>query len=297
MNRIMECVPNYSEGRDPAVVDKILEPFRTREGVRLLDFSLDKDHNRAVATAIGEPEALEAAMLESIGRAVELIDMTRHQGQHPRIGAVDVVPLIPIRNCGIPEADALARSLARKAAEQYGLPVFLYEKSATAPNRENLSEIRKGQFEGLGAKMKDPAWKPDFGPSDFHPTAGATVMGARMPLIAFNINLDTPDLEVAAKIAKQVRFSGGGFRCVKAMGVKLEERGVAQVSMNLTDYTKTAVYRVFETVRMEARRYGVNILGSEVIGLIPLKALMDCAEYYLQIENFSMDQVLETRLE
>lgn len=296
MNKIVECVPNFSEGRDLEKIEQIVNCFRAKEGVKLLDYSPDKDHNRCVVTVVGEPEALKTAVVEFIGKAVELIDMTKHEGQHPRMGAVDVVPFIPIRNVTIEDADILAKEVAKEASEKFGQPFFLYEKSATAPHRENLAAIRKGQFEGMAEKMKDDMWKPDFGPSTIHPTGGATVIGARMPLVAFNINLGTSDLAVADKIAKQIRHIGGGFRYVKAMGVMLEDRNVAQVSMNLTDYTKSAVYRVFETVKMEAMRYGVNVIGSEVVGLVPMQALVDCAEYYLRIENFSMDQVLETRL-
>lgn len=296
MNRIVECVPNFSEGRDLEKVEKIVQAFRAKENVKLLDYSTDKDHNRCVVTVVGEPEALKAAMIEAIGNAISLIDMTKHEGQHPRMGAVDVVPFIPIRNVSIEEADILAKEVAKEASEKYGLPFFLYEKSASAPHRENLATIRKGQFEGMAEKMTDDMWKPDFGPTTIHPTAGVTAIGARMPLVAFNINLGTSDLSVADKIAKQVRHLGGGFRFVKAMGVELEERKIVQVSMNLTDYTKSAVYRVFETVKMEAQRYGVNVVGSEVIGLVPMQALIDCAEYYLRIENFSINQVLETRL-
>ncbi len=296
MNRIVECVPNFSEGRDLEKVEKIVQAFRAKENVKLLDYSTDKDHNRCVVTVVGEPEALKAAMIEAIGNAVSLIDMTKHEGQHPRMGAVDVVPFIPIRNVTIEEADKLAKEVAKEASEKYGLPFFLYEKSASAPHRENLATVRKGQFEGMAEKMKDEMWKPDFGPATIHPTAGVTAIGARMPLVAFNINLGTSDLTIADKIAKEVRHLGGGFRFVKAMGVELEERHIVQVSMNLTDYTKSAVYRVFETVKMEAQRYGVNVVGSEVIGLVPMQALIDCAEYYLRIENFSIDQVLETRL-
>lgn len=296
MNRIVECVPNFSEGRDLEKVEKIVQAFRAKENVKLLDYSTDKDHNRCVVTVVGEPEALKEAMIEAIGNAVSLIDMTKHEGQHPRMGAVDVVPFIPIRNVTIEEADKLAKEVAKEASQKYGLPFFLYEKSASAPHRENLATVRKGQFEGMAEKMKDEMWKPDFGPETIHPTAGVTAIGARMPLVAFNINLGTSDLSVADKIAKQVRHLGGGFRFVKAMGVELEDRKIAQVSMNLTDYTKSAVYRVFETVKMEAKRYGVNVVGSEVIGLVPMQALIDCAEYYLRIENFSIDQVLETRL-
>ncbi|MEG0021157.1 MAG: glutamate formimidoyltransferase, partial [Oscillospiraceae bacterium] len=236
------------------------------------------------------------AMVEAIGIALQEIDMTKHEGQHPRMGAVDVVPFIPIRNCTVEEADAVAKDVAKRASEKFGQPFFLYEKSATAPHRENLANIRKGQFEGMAEKMQDDMWKPDFGPDTIHPTGGVTAIGARMPLVAFNINLDTSDIEIANKIAKTVRHISGGFRYVKAMGVMLEDRNIAQVSMNLTDFTKTAVYRVFETVKMEAARYGVNVVGSEVIGLVPMQALLDCAEYYLRIENFSTDQVLEKRL-
>ncbi|QSX07031.1 glutamate formimidoyltransferase [Sedimentibacter sp. zth1] len=296
MNRIVECVPNFSEGRDLYKVEQIVQCFRAKENIKLLDYSTDKDHNRCVVTVVGEPEELKNAMVEAIGKAVELIDMTKHEGQHPRMGAVDVVPFIPIKNVTVEEADKLAKDVAKEASEKFGVPFFLYEKSATAKHRENLATIRKGQFEGMAEKMKESKWVPDFGPKTIHPTAGVTAIGARMPLVAFNINLATNDLSIADKIARQVRHIGGGFRFVKAMGVELEERGIVQVSMNLTDYTKSAVYRVFETVKMEAQRYGVNVVGSEVIGLVPMQALINSAEYYLRIENFSMDQVLETRL-
>lgn len=297
MNKIIECVPNFSEGRDLKKLEQILDCFRGRENVKLLDYTSDKDHNRSVVTVIGEPEALRSAMVDAIGKAVELIDMTTHQGQHPRMGCVDVVPFIPIRNTTIEDADRVAKETAALAAEKFGQPFFLYEKSASAPHRENLAEIRRGQFEGMAEKMLDQEkWKPDFGPSTIHPTGGVTAIGARMPLIAYNINLDTDKLEIADKIAKAIRHISGGFRYCKALGVMLEDRNIAQVSINLTDYTKTPVYRVFETVKMEARRYGVNILGSEVVGLIPQQALVDCADYYLQLEDFRGDQVLESRL-
>lgn len=297
MERIIECVPNFSEGRDLMKLEKILDCFRGKEGVKLLDYTSDKDHNRSVVTVIGEPEPLRDAMVEAIGKAVELIDMTVHQGQHPRMGCVDVVPFIPIRNVTIEDADRIAKETAAMASEKYGQPFFLYEKSASASHRENLADVRRGQFEGMAEKMLDQEkWKPDFGPSTIHPTGGVTAIGARMPLIAYNINLDTSNLEIAKKIANTIRHVAGGFRYCKAMGVMLEDRNVAQVSMNLTDYTKTPIYRVFETVKMEARRYGVNVLGSEVVGLVPQQALVDCAEYYLQIEDFSGDQVLESRL-
>lgn len=292
----MECVPNFSEGRDKNKVEHIVEAFRTKKDVKLLDYSSDEDHNRTVVTVIGEPEALGDVMVDAARRAAEVIDMTKHQGQHPRMGAVDVVPFIPVRGCTIEEADAVAKSVAKRMGEELGIPCFLYEKSASAPHRANLADIRKGQFEGMPEKMEKPEWKPDFGPEHIHPTAGVSAVGARMPLVAFNINLDTNNLDIATAIAKKVRYINGGFRFVKAMGVALEERHIVQVSMNLTDFTRTAVYRVFETVKMEARRYGVNVVGSEVIGLVPMQALIDCAEYYLQIENFSSDQILESRL-
>lgn len=296
MNRIMECVPNFSEGRDLQKIDKIVAPFRARAGVKLLDYSNDEDHNRLVVTVVGEPEPLRDAVLEAIGVAVELIDLNHHQGQHPRMGAVDVVPFIPIRGVTMDDAIALSREVGEEAARRYGLPVFLYEKSATAPHRENLAAIRKGEFEGMAEKIHQPEWKPDFGPAERHPTAGTVAIGARMPLVAYNINLSTPSLEMAHDIAKKIRFIGGGLRYCKAMGVELKDRGITQVSINMTDYTRTALYRAFELVRIEARRYGVSIVGSEIIGLVPMEALIDTASYYLGLENFSLRQVLEARI-
>ena len=293
LNTIMECVPNFSEGRDLAKVERIVDAFRGKAGVKLLDYSSDKDHNRTVVTVIGEIEPLGDAVIEAIGIAAQLIDLTHHQGEHPRMGAADVVPFIPIKNCTVQEADALAKRVGKEAAERFQIPSFLYEKSATAPHRENLAAIRKGQFEGMFEKMKLPEWKPDFGPDAPHPTAGVFAVGARMPLVAFNVNLDTPNLQIAKDIAARVRHSSGGYAFIKALGVMLEERHIAQVSMNLTDYTHTAVYRAYEAVKMEARRYGVNVVGTEIIGMVPMAALIDCAEYYLQVENFSMKQVLE----
>lgn len=292
----MECVPNFSEGRDLEKIDKIVSPFRARQGVKLLDYSNDEDHNRLVVTVVGEPEALKEAVIEAIGVAVKLIDLNHHQGQHPRMGAADVVPFIPIKGCTMDEAIALSKEVGARVAEAYNLPVFLYEKSASALHRENLAAIRKGEFEGMAEKIHQPEWKPDFGPAERHPTAGTVAIGARMPLVAYNINLDTPSLEIAHGIAKKVRFIGGGLRFCKAMGVELKERGITQVSMNLTDYSKTAIYRAHEMVRFEARRYGVNIVGSEIIGLVPMEALIDTAAYYLGLENFSMQQVLESRI-
>ena len=296
MNKIMECVPNFSEGRDLQKIDKIVAPFRGKQGVKLLDYSNDEDHNRLVVTVVGEPEPLRDAVLEAIGVAVELIDLNYHQGQHPRMGAVDVVPFIPIRNVTMEEAVALSKEVGEEVAKRYNLPVFLYEKSASAPHRENLAAVRKGEFEGMAEKIKQPEWHPDFGLAERHPTAGTVAIGARMPLVAYNINLNTPSLEIAHDIAKKIRFIGGGLRYCKAMGVELKDRGITQVSINMTDYTRTALYRAFELVRVEARRYGVSIVGSEIIGLVPMEALIDTASYYLGLENFSMEQVLEARM-
>ena len=296
MQKIVECVPNFSEGRDPAKVEQILAPLRAKAGVKLLDYQTDADHHRMVVTLVGEPEPLVEAVLAAMDAAVRLIDLTRHCGQHPRMGAVDVVPFVPIRNITMDEAVALSRKLGAAAAQRFDLPIFLYEKAASAPHRVNLADIRKGQFEAMPEKLKDPAWRPDFGPTEVHPTAGVTAVGARMPLVAFNVNLDTADLAVADRIAKAVRHISGGLRYVKAMGVELKDRGIVQVSINMTDYQKTPLYRVFELIRIEARRHGVNVVGSEIVGLTPMEALIDSAVYYLGLEQFSMQQVLEARI-
>jgi glutamate formiminotransferase len=296
MNKIIECVPNFSEGRDLKKLEKIVEPFRGKDGVKLLDYQNDEDHNRSVVTVVGEPAALIAAVIESMGVALQLIDMKSHQGQHPRMGAIDVVPFIPVKNVTVAEAVDISKAAAKEAATQYGLPVFLYEQSASRPERQNLATIRKGQFEAMAEKLAQPQWKPDFGSQQIHPTGGVTAMGARMPLVAYNVNLDTSQLEIADSIAKKVRHISGGLRFCKGIGIELKDRGIVQVSMNLTDYSKTALYRVFELIRIEARRYGVSVVGSEVIGLVPMEALIDTAAYYLGLENFSMEQVLEYRI-
>ena len=295
MHQIIQCVPNFSEGRDLAKIEQIISPFRGKNGVKLLDYSNDEDHNRVVVTVVGEKEALKTAVVEAVGIAAKLIDMTKHEGQHPRMGATDVIPFIPIKNVTMDECIALSKEVADAIYSTHGVPSFLYEKSASSPDRENLANIRKGQFEGMPEKLKNPEWKPDFG-TEIHPTAGITAIGARMPLVAFNVNLNTNDLEVANKIAKNVRHLSGGLRYCKALGIALEERGIVQISMNMTDFTKTPLYRAFELVRIEAQRYGVSIVGSEVIGLVPMDALIGTAEYYLGIENFSYDQVLEKRI-
>lgn len=296
MKKIIECVPNFSEGRDRAKIETIIAAFRDKSGVKLLDCQSDEDHHRSVVTVVGEPESLKHAVIEAIGIAVEVIDMNSHKGQHPRMGAVDVVPFIPLRNAEMTDAVALSKQVAKAVSEKYQIPVFLYEESASAPRRKNLADIRKGEFEGMPEKLKHPDWRPDFGPSERHPTAGVTAVGARMPLIAYNVNLATNRLDIAEDIAKKVRHISGGLRYCKAIGVELREKGMVQVSMNLTDYRKTAIYQVFELIRIEARRYGVSIAGSEIVGLAPMAALTDAAVYYLGIENFSPDQVLEARL-
>ena len=296
-NKIMECVPNFSEGRDLEKIEKIVDKFRAKAGVKLLDYSNDEDHNRLVVTVVGEPEALKDALLEAIGQAVELIDLTKHSGQHPRMGAVDVVPFIPIRGCTMDEAIALSKEVGEKVAALYRVPVFLYEKSASASHRENLAAIRKGEFEGMEAKIKQPEWKPDFGPAERHPSAGAVAIGARMPLVAFNCNLETSDVEIAKKIAKVIRGSSGGFRSCKAMGFMLEDRGIAQVSMNMVNYEDTPLYVTYEMIKALAERYGTRVIESEIVGLTPAKALIDCAEFYLKAKDFDCKkQVMEYHL-
>lgn len=296
MKRIIESVPNFSEGRDLDKIEKIINPFRGKKDVKLLDYQRDEDHNRLVVTAIGEPVSMKQAVVEAMGVAIDLIDMRKHKGQHPRMGAIDVVPFIPVKNISMTEAIDFSKDVAKKVAAKYGLPVFLYEESATVPERKNLAVIRKGQFEKMAEKIKASEWKPDYGPGEIHPSAGVTAIGARMPLVAFNVNLGTDDMKIADAIAKNVRHISGGLRYCKAIGIALKERGIVQVSMNMTDYTKTSLYRSFELVRTEAKRYGVNVIGSEIVGLVPMEALIDTAVYYMGIENFTMEQVLEARI-
>ena len=292
---IIECIPNVSEGRRPEVVDAFVERLR-RTGVRVLDYSSDSSHNRSVLTLAGDAATLKAGILALFAAAMEAIDLRSHRGEHPRLGAVDVVPFVPIEGVTMSECVALAREVGAAVAEQYGVPVYLYEDASDNPLRKNLEDIRRGEFEGLAAKMAQDGWAPDFGPASPHPSAGASIIGARMPLIAYNINLNTDRLDVARKIAAAIRHSSGGFRHVKAMGIKLQDRNLAQVSMNLTNYDKTPIFRVFETVKREAERYGVGILESEIVGLVPSAALVSAAEYYLQLERFSSSQILEEKL-
>jgi glutamate formiminotransferase len=296
MKQIIKCVPNFSEGRNLEKIETIVDNFRGKQGVKLLDYQSDSDHNRTVVTVVGEPGPLKTALIDAVGSAIELIDMRIHKGQHPRMGAVDVIPFIPVKKVAMREAVDISKKFAKELAEKYELPVFLYEESADRPERQNLSDIRKGQFEGMAGKIKQPEWTPDFGPDKIHPTAGVTAVGARMPLVAFNVNLHTDRLAIANDIAKKVRQSSGGLRHCKAMGVALKKKNMVQVSMNMTDYTQTALYRSFEFIKMEAATYGVTVAGSEIVGLVPMEALIDTAVYYLGVENFSMAQVLEGRI-
>jgi glutamate formiminotransferase / formiminotetrahydrofolate cyclodeaminase len=298
MKRIVECVPNFSEGRDAAKIDAIIVAMLEVPGVHLLDRESDADHNRSVVTLAGEPEPVAEAALRGVGKAAELIDLTKHSGAHPRMGATDVVPFIPVEGVSIEDCVALAKKVGREIWERYKIPVYFYEAAAQRPERANLESIRRGQFEGLLAEVpKNPDRAPDVGNAALHPTAGATVIGARKFLVAYNINLNTPDIEIAKKIGKNIRFSNGGLRYVKAMGVDLRARNLAQVSINMTDFEQTPLHRVFEMVKREAERYGVSIVGSEIVGLIPKRAIEITADFYLQLENFSPAQVFENRVE
>jgi glutamate formiminotransferase len=296
MPTIIECVPNISEGRDRGSIDAIAAAVRGVTGIRLLDVSSDAAHNRSVLTFVGDAPAVRAAVEALFDAVIPRVDLRRHQGEHPRMGAVDVVPFIPIRGASMEDCVALSRETGAAIAARFGVPVYLYEESASSETRRNLAEVRKGQFEGFAEKMKDPRWKPDFGPGAPHPSAGAVAVGARAFLIAYNINLATKDLAVADRIAKAIRHLSGGFRYVKAMGVELSDRGLVQVSINMTNFRKTPLHRVFECVRSEAERHGVAIVGSEIVGLTPADALYAAAEHYLRLEGFSAEQVLETKL-
>jgi glutamate formiminotransferase len=296
MSQIIECIPNVSEGRRADVIDAIAAAIRSVPEVRLLDYSSDPSHNRSVFTFAGDAAAVKAAVLALYAKAIPAIDLRSHSGEHPRLGAVDVVPFVPIEGATMTECVALAKEVGQDVAARFDLPVYLYEEAAAHPARKNLEDIRRGEFEGLAAKMATEGWAPDYGPARPHESAGASVIGARMPLIAYNINLDTTRLDVAKRIAAAVRQSSGGFRFVKAAGFDLKDRGIVQVSMNLTNYEKTPIFRVFETVKREAERYGVRVLESEIVGLVPAAALHAVAEHYLQVSGFNANQVLENKL-
>ena len=297
MAKLMECIPNISEGRRPELVNEFADIVRAVPGVTLIDYSSDASHNRSVFTFLGDPDQVMEAAFRFAKHAVEKIDLRVHEGEHPRMGAVDVIPFVPIRDMDMAECVERSKVLGERIAKELDLPVFLYEESASAPHRKNLAAIRKGQFEGMAEKVLEDQWHPDFGGNRIHPSAGVVAVGARQPLIAFNINLDTPDVSIAKKIAKIIREKDGGFRAVKALGVMLEERNIAQVSINMCDYKQTPLYRVLEFVRFEAARYGVHVVGTEIIGLAPMMAFVDAADYYLQIEKFdAFKQVLECHL-
>lgn len=296
MEELFETIPNYSVGDDQETIDLIASCFGDQAGVKLLDYSADKDHNRLVVTAVGSSEGLMKSVLESVKIAAERIDMNEHSGEHPRMGAVDVVPFVPVRNASMGRAIELARQVAEKVGSKFEIPVYLYEEAATDPERKNLAKIRRGEYEGFPQKISKPQWKPDYGPTKVHPTAGVTAIGARKPLIAFNVNLGTENLSIANAIARKVRHSNGGLRYCKAMGVKLDEQGLVQVSMNMTDYTQTSLQQAFQLIESEANRYGVPVVESEIIGMTPADPLLNAAKHYLKLNNFSSDQVIENRL-
>ncbi len=296
MKKIIETIPNFSEGKNEAKIRKILSCFEKVDGVTLLDHHSDPDHNRLVVTAAGQAGQLKKAVLEAVDVAVRSIDLNKHKGEHPRIGAVDVIPFVPVGDTSMEEAIALSGEVAKKIWRQCRVPVFLYEESASNAERKSLPDIRRGEFEGLPEKLRDPKWKPDFGGKAPHPTAGAVVVGARMPLIAFNVNLDTSSMAIAGAIAKAVRHQSGGLRYCRAIAINLRRRGIVQVSMNMINFRETPLYRAVEVVKMEARRYGVNVIGTELVGLVPIDALTLSAAYYLGLENFSPNQVLEMKL-
>ena len=297
MSKLIECVPNFSDGRRADCVGELVRVARSVPGVLLLDHSSDNSHNRSVLTLMGDPDGIAEAAFLLCKRASEMIDMTKHTGEHPRMGATDVMPFVPIRGVSMKECVEISVNVARRIWDELRIPSFLYERSASTPNRRNLAAVRCGQFEEMPNKLLQREWAPDFGERKIHPTAGITAIGARAPLIAFNVNLDTPDLEIAKAIAKTIRGSSGGFEFCKAIGVMLEDRNIAQVSMNIVNYEGTPLFTVFDAIKSEANRHGVQILNSELIGLSPSKALIDCAEHYLQIKNFDYNkQVLENHL-
>lgn len=296
LNKIVESVPNISEARREDVLQRIVETIQPFPDTRVLDIKPDLDHNRTVISLAGSPEGLKQQLLALYDVCLKEIDLRNHKGEHPRAGAVDVTPFIPIKNMTMEECAILAKEVGGEVAQRFGIPVYFYEFAASSEARRDLANIRKGEFEGFPQKIQKAEWKPDAGPDQVHASFGITVIGARMPLIAFNVNLGTSDVQIANKIAKAIRHSSGGLRFVKAMGVMLQDRKIAQVSMNLTDYKKTPVFRAVEMVRREAARYGVNVVGTELIGLIPAEALYETADYYLQMEDFSPSQILENKL-
>jgi glutamate formiminotransferase len=297
MGQLVECVPNFSEGKNKDVIEAVHTVIKKHKDVKLLDFTPDVDHNRTDVTIIGSPEKIKAAALDIALKCVELIDMNKHKGEHPRMGAIDVVPFVPVSEVTMDECIKLANEFAEEFSKKTNVPCYLYEEAAKREDRRNLADVRRGEYEGLKEEIgKNPDRIPDYGPNKIHPTAGATAVGARFFLIAFNVNLGTTNVEIAKNIAKGVRQSNGGYRYVKAMGFEIKERHIVQVSMNLTNYQKTPIFRVFETIKNEAKRYGVPVIGSEIVGLIPMEALAEVANHYLRLEKFTMEQVLEKKL-
>ena len=296
MAKLVECVPNFSEGRRPEVIAAIVNEVKNAAGVTLLNVNSDASHNRTVVTFVGEPQAAKQAAFKACAKAAELIDMEQHQGEHPRVGATDVIPFIPVSEVTMEECVELANELGREIGEKLNIPVYLYEAAAKQAARVKLPDVRKGEYEGLKTAIASPERQPDYGPARMHPSAGATVVGARQFLIAYNINLSTNDVNIAKKIATTIREAKGGYKFCRAMGVMIEERNMAQVTINMVDYTGTPLHRVFETVKSEAARYGVNVIGSEIVGMVPLQALIDTADFYLRLEGFERKQVLEENL-
>jgi len=296
LKKLIESVPNFSEGRRKDVVQEIIKEAEETQNVWVFDWSMDEDHNRSVVTIVGDPQAVTEAIFKMSKKAVELIDLRHHTGEHPRMGAVDVIPFVPIKGTTMEECVDISKAVGKRIGEELNVPVYLYERSATSKSRENLADIRKGEFEGFFEKIKSPEWLPDFGPTEVHPTAGVVAVGAREYLIAFNVNLGTKDIKIAENIAKSVRNSSGGYRFIKAIGVELKEKGLVQVSMNMTNYKKSPLYRVFETIKSEAQRYGVSIVGSEIIGMMPMDVMIQTCNFYLRIDDFSGDKVIENKL-
>jgi glutamate formiminotransferase len=297
MRKIVECIPNFSEGRRAEVVDQIVAAIKSTPGAVLLDRESDPDHNRSVITFVAAPDQIVDAAIAAAKKAAELIDLNRHEGEHPRMGATDVIPFVPIAGATMDDCVGLARECGERMWRELEIPVYLYERAATRAERENLATVRKGQFEGIRDEIAtNPARRPDFGEARLHPTAGITAVGARPPLIAYNVNLGTSDIEVANKIARAVRHQTGGLRYVKALGFELKDRGIVQVSMNMVNYEATPLFRAFEMIKREAERYGVAVIGSEIVGLVPQRALNAVADFYLQLEDFKEEQILEHRL-
>jgi glutamate formiminotransferase / 5-formyltetrahydrofolate cyclo-ligase len=296
MSKIVQCVPNISEGKDLEKINYIVEPLKNKEGFHLVSVEPDQNYHRTVITLIGDPHMMIEPLLAFFKRAVEKIDLNKHQGEHPRMGAVDVLPFIPISGITIDECISYAINISEKISALYNIPVFLYAKAAEQPNRVNLPDIRKGEFEGMKEKIKDPEWKPDFGPQEIHPTFGCVAIGARIPLIAYNIDLDTKDEKIANNIAKAIRQSSGGFKYIQAGPAYLEDKGFVQVTMNILDYKKNPIYRIFETVKMEAKRYHIEVKGSEIVGLVPKETLLDSIKYYDLVFGIPFDKDMEFEL-